>query len=117
MNEPGQNHQHRGIAHPEIGTEQREQERAKTRYGDRRQKRWPEHELDDVGDKPLQLLACSGAFDLGEFWYGERDHRFVRSGGRIYRENRLLRTTVDRRTGDHLGVEELLRNRAPVLYE
>src|SRR5947209_4791272 len=47
----------------------------------------------------------------------ERDHRFFRSGGRIYRENRLVRTAVDRRTGRRAGQEVVLHNVCPVLYE
>jgi vancomycin resistance protein VanW len=47
----------------------------------------------------------------------EEGHRFFRSGGRVYRENRLVRTAVDRRTGLPLRTETVGDNRAPVLYE
>jgi vancomycin resistance protein VanW len=47
----------------------------------------------------------------------ERGHRFVRSGGQIHRENSLVRTAVDRRTGRPVGHEIVMRNRCPVLYE
>jgi vancomycin resistance protein VanW len=47
----------------------------------------------------------------------EHDHRFFRSGGRLYRENRLVRTAVDRRTGRPAGREQVMHNVCPVLYE
>jgi vancomycin resistance protein VanW len=47
----------------------------------------------------------------------EKDHRFFRSGGRVYRENRLVRTAVDRRTGRPAGDELVMHNVCPVLYE
>jgi vancomycin resistance protein VanW len=47
----------------------------------------------------------------------ERDHRFFRSCGRVYRENHLVRTAVDRRTGRLMGHELVLHNVCPVLYE
>lgn len=47
----------------------------------------------------------------------ERDHRFYRSDGRVYRENRLVRMAIDRRTGRPAGEEEVMHNVCPVLYE
>ena len=47
----------------------------------------------------------------------EADHRFFRSQGRVYRENRLVRSAVDRRTGLPAGQEVVLHNVCPVLYE
>jgi vancomycin resistance protein VanW len=47
----------------------------------------------------------------------EADHRFFRSHGRVYRENRLVRTAVDRRTGLAAGSELVMHNVCPVLYE
>jgi vancomycin resistance protein VanW len=47
----------------------------------------------------------------------ERGHRFFRLGGRVYRENRLVRTAVDRRTGRRAGREVVMHNVCPVLYE
>ena len=51
------------------------------------------------------------------FHVREEQHRFFRSGGRIYRENQLVRTAVDRRTGRLTGRNLVLRNVCPVLYE
>lgn len=47
----------------------------------------------------------------------ERGHRFFRSGGTVYRENRLVRTAVDRCSGRVLRHEVLAHNVNPVLYE
>lgn len=47
----------------------------------------------------------------------EQQHRFFRSGGRVYRENRLVRTAVDRRSGRSTGHELVMHNVCPVLYE
>lgn len=47
----------------------------------------------------------------------EHGHRFFRKGGRIYRENRLVRTAVDRRTGCPAGEQMVMHNVCPVLYE
>lgn len=47
----------------------------------------------------------------------ERDHRFVRRGGRLYRENWLYREARDRATGNLVGEELITHNFAPVMYE
>jgi vancomycin resistance protein VanW len=47
----------------------------------------------------------------------EADHRFFRSEGHVYRENRLVRTAVDRLTGLPAGDEVVMHNVCPVLYE
>jgi vancomycin resistance protein VanW len=47
----------------------------------------------------------------------ERDHRFFRSSCMVYRENRLFRRVVDRRSGRELRRELLAHNVSPVLYE
>ena len=46
----------------------------------------------------------------------ERDHRFVRRDGRLYRENRLYREVRDRATGNRLREEFITHNWAPVMY-
>ncbi len=54
---------------------------------------------------------------LYAFHLEERDHRFVReSDGRVFRHNELWRRTVDRRTGDPVGLELITRNHAVVGY-
>lgn len=47
----------------------------------------------------------------------EQSHRFFRMDGRVYRENRLVRTAVDRTTGHPAGHELVMHNVCPVLYE
>ncbi len=47
----------------------------------------------------------------------ERDHRFVRRGGQLYRENWLYRDVRDRASGNLLGEELITHNFAPVMYE
>ena len=47
----------------------------------------------------------------------ERDHRFFMAGGRVHRENRLVRTEADRRTGRLVHQEVVAHNRCPLLYE
>jgi vancomycin resistance protein VanW len=47
----------------------------------------------------------------------EDGHRFFRSDGRIYRENRLVRAAVDSATGLSAGCELVMHNVCPVLYE
>src|SRR5215472_15856640 len=47
----------------------------------------------------------------------ETDHRFFRSNGRVYRENRLVRSAVDRHTGLPAGDQVVMHNVCPVLYE
>ncbi|MBV9215311.1 MAG: VanW family protein [Acidobacteria bacterium] len=47
----------------------------------------------------------------------ERNHRFLRKNGRIYRENEIWREIIDRRTGDRLAEELLVHNHAEIKYE
>lgn len=46
----------------------------------------------------------------------EREHRFVRKRGRVFRTNELWRRVVDRKTGDTTATELLMRNFAEVKY-
>lgn len=47
----------------------------------------------------------------------ERNHRFLKQDGKIYRENEIWREMVDRRTGNKTGEELLVKNFAEVKYE
>jgi vancomycin resistance protein VanW len=47
----------------------------------------------------------------------ERNHRFIRENDRFYRENEIWREVIDRRTGERVGEELLVRNHAEVKYE
>jgi len=46
----------------------------------------------------------------------ERNHRFLRRHGLNFRQNEIWRRTVDRRSGDMLGVECVIQNLSEVKY-
>ncbi len=47
----------------------------------------------------------------------ERDHRFMVDDGRNFRENEIWREVIDRRTGNRVAEEMLIKNRSEVKYE
>lgn len=47
----------------------------------------------------------------------EKNHRFVREGGRNFRENEIWRQIIDRRTGNKIDEELLVKNFAEVKYD
>ncbi|MEP6945998.1 MAG: vancomycin resistance protein, partial [Acidobacteriota bacterium] len=47
----------------------------------------------------------------------EKNHRFVSQAGRNYRENEIWRELIDRRTGDRIAEEMIVKNHAEVKYE
>ena len=47
----------------------------------------------------------------------EKEHRFTTDGEKTYRENEIWRSVIDRRTGDHVAEEMLVKNHAEVKYE
>ena len=47
----------------------------------------------------------------------EKNHRFIKQDGKNYRENEIWRELVDRRTGNRVAEEMLVRNHAEVKYE
>ncbi|HMT07225.1 MAG TPA: VanW family protein [Pyrinomonadaceae bacterium] len=47
----------------------------------------------------------------------EKEHRFVREGDKTFRENEIWREIIDRRTGNRVGEELLVRNNAEIKYE
>ncbi len=47
----------------------------------------------------------------------ERDHRFILENDRNYRENEIWRSVIDRRTGNTVREELIVRNHAEVKYE
>jgi vancomycin resistance protein VanW len=47
----------------------------------------------------------------------ERNHRFLQNGGKTYRENEIWREIVDRRSGNKLTEELLVKNSAEVKYD
>lgn len=46
----------------------------------------------------------------------ERNHQFLRRGDRIYRQNEIWRSHIEKNTGKHLREEQLIRNFAEVKY-
>ncbi|MBK6749189.1 MAG: VanW family protein [Acidobacteria bacterium] len=47
----------------------------------------------------------------------EKNHRFIHEDGKNYRENEIWRELVDRRTGNRVAEEMLVKNHAEVKYE
>jgi len=47
----------------------------------------------------------------------EKNHRFIQDGDRNYRENEIWREVIDRRTGNRITEEMLVKNHAEVKYE
>ena len=47
----------------------------------------------------------------------ERNHRFIHDDGKNYRENEIWRELVDRRTGNRVAEEMLVKNHSEVKYE
>ena len=47
----------------------------------------------------------------------EKNHRFLQNGGKTYRENEIWREVIDRRTGNRVGEEMLVKNFSEVKYE
>jgi vancomycin resistance protein VanW len=47
----------------------------------------------------------------------ERDHKFLRMGSQIYRQNSIFRDVIDRKTGDVVATEPVTENFAEVKYE
>jgi vancomycin resistance protein VanW len=47
----------------------------------------------------------------------EKNHRFLNEDGKNFRQNEIWRETIDRRTGNHLLEEMLVKNFAEVKYE
>ena len=47
----------------------------------------------------------------------EREHRFVRQGDEVYRENELWRISIDQKTGDIVSEILIMKNRAVVKYD
>ena len=47
----------------------------------------------------------------------EKGHRFIREDGKNFRENEIWRELIDRRTGNRVSEEMLVKNHAEVKYE
>ena len=47
----------------------------------------------------------------------EKNHRFLKNDDKIFRENEIWRAVIDRRSGDHVREELLVKNFSEVKYE
>ncbi|MFD1739208.1 VanW family protein [Bacillus salitolerans] len=47
----------------------------------------------------------------------EKNHKFLKKAGKIYRENEIWRKVVDKKTGNHLSEALLIKNFSEVKYE
>ena len=47
----------------------------------------------------------------------ERDHRFIRKEGKVFRQNEIWREVIDRRTGNKKGEEMIVSNFSEIKYE
>lgn len=65
----------------------------------------------------LKGVIYSSRETLHSYHVFERDHRFLMENGKNYRENEIWRSVIDRRSGDTVAEEMLVRNHAEVKYE
>ena len=70
-----------------------------------------------VDDEHLRGEVRSDEPLAGVYSIEERGHRFVRTGGKVFRENQLWRILTDRETSRVLGEELLMENHAEVRYD
>lgn len=68
-------------------------------------------------DDHLKGAIYSSEHTLFSYHVFERNHRFIRENDRLYRENEIWREIIDRRSGNRVGEEMLVRNHAEVKYE
>lgn len=61
-------------------------------------------------------VRCDGEPEFSYHVF-EKEHRFTREGDRTFRENEIWRAVIDRRTGNHVDEEMLVKNHAEVKYE
>ena len=68
-------------------------------------------------DEHLKGAIYSDREPLHSFHIIERNHQFLKENGKTFRENEIWRMVIDRRTGNHVAEEMLVRNHAEVKYE
>lgn len=61
-------------------------------------------------------LRCDGTLDTKYHIYVE-DERFIREGDDVFREGKIYRTKIDKKTGNVLSRELIRTNHAKVLYD
>ncbi|MCD4701870.1 MAG: VanW family protein [Candidatus Aegiribacteria sp.] len=70
-----------------------------------------------VDESSLQGEIRSEVVPPGKFVVEERDHRFIRVNGTVYRENELWRIETDSASSEIVTEELLMKNHAEVLYD
>ena len=70
-----------------------------------------------VADEHLKGAILTDVEPLYSYHVFERNHRFLSKNGKNYRENEIWREVIDRRTGNRIAEELLVRNHAEVKYE
>lgn len=70
-----------------------------------------------VTDRHLKGAIFSNDEVATSFHIEEREHLFYKKGGKNFRRNEIWRRTIDKRTGDLLKEELLLKNNSEVKYE
>lgn len=70
-----------------------------------------------VDEEHLKGAILTDTEPLYSYHVFERDHRFLTIGDKNYRENEIWREVIDRRTGNRIAEELLVRNHAEVKYE
>lgn len=68
-------------------------------------------------DKHLKGSILSDAETEFTYHVFERNHRFLREGGKTYRENEIWREVIDRRSGNRVREELLIKNFSEIKYE
>ena len=69
-----------------------------------------------TGDQ-LKGAIYSNSETLHSYHVFEKNHKFSSDNGKYYRENEIWRTVIDRRTGNRVAEEMLVKNHAEVKYE
>lgn len=70
-----------------------------------------------VTDEHLKGAILSDIETPHSYHIKERNHRFLSDGDKVFRENEIWREVIDRRTGNKLREELVVKNRAEVKYE
>ena len=68
-------------------------------------------------DEHLKGAIFSDRETSHTFHVFERKHRFIREGGRAFRENEIWREKIDRRSGKRVAEELLVANHSEVKYD
>jgi vancomycin resistance protein VanW len=70
-----------------------------------------------VTDRHLKGAIYSSKEVPTSYHLEEREHRFYKKNGKNFRQNEIWRRTINKRTGDVMGEELLLKNNSEVKYE